>query len=119
MRPFPLALVLLANAAMAAGADQERWVQLQPLPPAPETARPRPAHEDACQPESFIPGETPYKRVETGGSPAVRSELATGERMNINGWQRQDEAVHRLPAPFSLTYYQFGCAGEMSYVLDI
>jgi len=121
VRP-PWALVagvlLLATTAFAGEATAPRWAQLQPLPP-PAAAAPRPPREDACQPDGFIPGETPYERVDTHGTPATLYELRTGERMNINGWQKQDESLRKLPAPFSLTYYQFGCASERSYVLDV
>jgi hypothetical protein len=39
--------------------------------------------------------------------------------MTLNGWQKENERVVKLPAPYALTYYAFGCASDFSYVLDI
>lgn len=79
----------------------------------------RPAQPAPCQPENFIPGETPTKRVPLEGTPSELYELPTGEQMNINGWQKENERVVTLPRPYTLTYYQFGCASDFSYVLDV
>jgi hypothetical protein len=115
-RTLSLGLLLLATAA---GGKEKPWAELQPAPKDMPAARPRSAQPHPCQPENFIPGETPSKRVDTEGTPARLHELPTGEMMNINGWAKENERVLKLPAPFSLTYYAFGCAGEISYVLDI
>lgn len=119
-RAVTLSLLLLANAAMAREKEKEKpWAALRPVPADKPTAPRRPAQPHPCQPENFIPGETPYERVELEGTPARLYQLASGERMNINGWEKENERVIQLPAPFSLTYYTFGCASELSYVLDI
>ena len=116
---FPLAVLLLAAPALAVRAKDDPWAELQPRSARLPAARPVPAQPAPCQPENFIPGETPTKAVDTGGTPARLHELPTGEQMNINGWEQENERVHKLPAPYSLTYYQFGCASDFSYVLDV
>ncbi|HEX8439039.1 hypothetical protein [Archangium sp.] len=116
---LPLGLLLLATRASAARPKDATWAELLPVASRPPAAQPKPAQPAPCQPENFIPGETPSKRVDTGGTPAQLHELSTGEQMNINGWERENAQVRTLPAPFSLTYYAFGCASDFSYVLDI
>jgi hypothetical protein len=109
-------------AAPALAAEPQKnapWAELAPLPgkvPAPKAV---PAEPAPCQPANFIPGESRYKRVTVEGSPSQLYELPTGEQMNINGWQEENERVVTLPAPYALTYYEFGCASSSSYVLDI
>lgn len=117
-RAVTLSLLLLASAAPAEEKEKP-WAELRPVPADGSTAPRQPAQPHPCQPENFIPGETPYKPVELEGTPARLYELASGERMNINGWEKENERVIQLPAPFSLTTYTFGCASELSYVLGI
>jgi hypothetical protein len=116
---LPVGLLLLATRASAAEPREAAWAELLPVPSRTPTAQPKPTQPAPCQPENFIPGETPSKRVDTGGTPARLYELSTGEQMNINGWEQENAQVRELPAPFSLTYYVFGCASDFSYVLDI
>lgn len=118
-RPLSLGLLLAATTATAAEPKNTSWAELQPLPARPPTVKQKPAEPAPCQPENFIPGETPSKRVKQEGSPSELYELSTGEQMNINGWQQENERVVKLPAPYALTYYQFGCASDFSYVLDV
>jgi hypothetical protein len=111
--------LLLASPAMAEEPPKSApWAQLAPLAKVP-APKPMPAEPAPCQPENFIPGETRYKRVTQEGTPSKLYELPTGEQMNINGWQQENERVVTLPPPYALTYYEFGCASTSSYVLDI
>jgi hypothetical protein len=95
------------------------WAELAPLPGKVPAPKPSPAEPASCQPANFIPGETRYKRVTVEGSPSRLYALPRGEQMNINGWTEENERVVTLPAPYALTYYEFGCASTSSYVLDI
>lgn len=113
---LPLGLLLMATAASAGEAS---WAELQPVPARLPAAQPKPAQPAPCQPENFIPGETPSKPVTQEGTPSRLYELPTGEQMNINGWEKENAETRTLPAPYSLTHYVFGCAGDFSYVLDI
>ncbi|WP_375770851.1 hypothetical protein NR798_08120 [Archangium gephyra] len=114
-----LGLLLLATPASAAEPKAGAWAELQPLPARLPAVERKPAGPAGCQPENFIPGETRYERVELEGSPPALYRLATGEDMNINGWMKENERAVKLPSPYALTYYQFGCASEFSYVLDV
>ncbi|HEX8819066.1 MAG TPA: hypothetical protein VF794_04005 [Archangium sp.] len=116
---LPLGLLLMATTASAAGSKDTAWAELQPRTARAPVAQPAPAQPAPCQPENFIPGETPTQPVDTGGTPARLHELPTGEQMNINGWEQENARVRTLPAPFVLTYYQFGCASDFSYVLEV
>lgn len=113
-------VLLMAGPARA---DEPRksapWAELAPLPGKVPASKAKPSEPAPCQPENFIPGETPFKPVTSEGSPSRLYELASGEQMNINGWSEENERVVTLPAPYSLTYYEFGCASDTSFVLDI
>ncbi len=112
--------LLLTSPALAEEPQKNApWAQLAPLPGKVPAPKARPGEPAPCQPENFIPGETPYKRVTTEGTPSKLYELPTGEQMNINGWMEENERVVTLPPPYALTYYEFGCASSSSYVLDI
>lgn len=118
-RTLSLGLLLMATTASADAPKNASWAELQPLPARPPTVKQKPAEPAPCQPANFIPGETPTQRVKLEGSPSELYQLSTGEQMNINGWQKENDRVVKLPAPYALTYYQFGCASDFSYVLDV
>lgn len=118
-RALPCGVLLLATAALASEAKRGPWAELQSTPASMPATRPQPAQPHACQPESYIPCEMPYQPVDAQGTPARLYELATGEQMNINGWDKENAKIRKLLEPFSLTYYMFGCASEFSYVLDV
>ncbi|MCY1074650.1 hypothetical protein [Archangium lansingense] len=116
---LPFGLLLLAATASAAEPKGGTWAELQSVPARLPAAQQKPAEPAPCQPENFIPGETRYERVELEGTPPALYRLSTGEEMNINGWLKENERVVKLPSPYALTHYTFGCAGEFSSVLDI
>jgi hypothetical protein len=107
-RTLSLGLLWMATTASAAEPTNASWAELQPIPARLPAVQRKPAEPAPCQPENFIPGETPYERVKQ-----------EGEEMTINGWQKENDRVVKLPAPYALTYYAFGCASSSSYVLDI
>lgn len=107
-RTLSLGLLLLATTASADEPKNAAWAELQPVPARLPAVKQKPAEPAPCQPENFIPGETSYARVKQDG-----------EEMTINGEQQENDRVVKLPAPYALTYYAFGCASSSSYVLDI
>jgi hypothetical protein len=107
-RTLSFGLLLMATTASAAEPKNASWAELQPIPARLPAVKQKPAEPAPCQPENFIPGETAYERVKQAG-----------EEMTLNGEQQENERVVKLPAPYALTYYAFGCASDFSYVLDI
>ncbi|PTL76448.1 hypothetical protein [Vitiosangium sp. GDMCC 1.1324] len=118
-RSLTLGLLLMTSTASAAEPKDASWAELQSVPARLPAAQPKPAEPAPCQPENFIPGETPVQRVKREGTPSELYALSTGEQMNINGWLKENERVVKLPSPYTLTYYTFGCASDFSDVLDV
>lgn len=78
-----------------------------------------------CQPVFFDPKISHYKKVIQNGTPAIAYEVEdsndpnSGYHMMINGWSKENEDKIDLPAPYSVTFYEFGCASSSSYVIDL
>jgi len=74
-----------------------------------------------CQPEYFDPKISKFNKVKQSGIPSEIYEIQGFDHggMMIDGWYKEGEGRITLPAPFSVTYYEFGCASDSSYVLDL
>lgn len=73
-----------------------------------------------CQPPLFDPATAKFHLEESGGapSPLYRVEGQDAPDMMINGWNKEGEDKTVMPAPYDLNSYAFGCASDLSYVLD-
>ena len=74
-----------------------------------------------CQPEYFDPKVSKFYKVQQNGIPSELYEIQGFDHggMMIDGWYKEGEGRITLPSPFSVTYYEFGCASDSSYVLDL
>jgi len=74
-----------------------------------------------CQPESFDPKVSKFYKVKQNGIPSELYKIQgfDGGSMMVDGWYKEGEGRITLPSPYKVTYYEFGCAGDSSYVLDL
>ncbi|MEI6887383.1 MAG: hypothetical protein WCK31_04080 [bacterium] len=78
-----------------------------------------------CQPELFDPVTNKIRKSMMNGVPSETytidgySEAGDGNMMMINGWNKEGDAKVTLASPYSVTFYQFGCASTTSYILDL
>lgn len=78
-----------------------------------------------CQPEFFDPKISKFYKVKQDGTPSelykiegFQDDIDDGVMM-IDGWYEEGENKVILPAPFSVTIYNFGCDSSFSYVIDL
>lgn len=78
-----------------------------------------------CQPEFFDPKVNKFIKIKQNGTPSelykiqgFQDDIDVGVMM-IDGWYKEGENKIVLPAPFSVTIYNFGCASSFSSVIDL
>lgn len=110
-----LGVLLLATSATAAEPKPTPWAELVPVSAkAPAaTAKPRSKAGD-CQPDNFIPGETPMGKLVEKGTESSRYEFGDGVELQVTDGRKKAQK-----GKLAYVTYAFSCASSEDYVLDV
>lgn len=110
-----LGVLLLATSAMAAEPKPAPWAELVPVSAKAPAATSKPRSEaGGCQPDNFIPGETPLGKLVEKGAERSRYEFGDGVDLEVTDGRKKAQK-----GKLAYVTYAFTCASSTDYVLDV
>lgn len=110
-----LGALLLASSAPAAAPMPAPWAELVPVSAMAPAATPKPRSEaGGCQPDNFIPGETPQGKLIEKGAESSRYACDEGVELEVTDGRKKAQK-----GTLAFVTYAFSCASSTDYVLDV
>ncbi len=110
-----LGVLLLATSATAAEPQPAPWAELVPTSAKASAAASKPrSAAGGCQPDNFIPGETPLGKLVEKGTESSRYAFGDGVELEVTDGRKSAQK-----GKLAQVTYAFSCASSEDYVLDV